>query len=100
MITTAKQFRIRRALLRALAAYELPQDLNTIMDYRDVVAEAVGVELVEREWQVLFDAGYLLGIAGRGYAYAKLADHIRKQIEAGSSMRQDALLWPPNEVWQ
>ena len=87
-------YAIRRALVRAVARYYCPQDLNTVLCDDAVILLDADPARIRREWDELSAAGRLRPV--QGYPdFRSLDPALRRRIEAGETLLDDPLFAGP-----
>lgn len=92
-MTSKKILRIRRAIVFALFDYANPQDIDSVCSHDKILIENADIAILRQEWKNLQDAGFLIAIAGYGGAYCKLNESLKKELEAGSALRNHEFLY-------
>ena len=81
-----KQFRIRRAIVRAVYDYSCGQDFAAVLCAPGLLLENPQTEAAFAEWRTLIDAGILIPLPGYEDRVCKLDPGIRRQMDARSGV--------------
>ena len=91
---TSDAYAIRRAIVRAMARYFCPQDLNTCLCDDDVILLSADSARIRREWDELTAAGYLRPV--QGYPeFRSVAPQLRRKLEAGETLLDEEFFAGP-----
>ena len=91
------KYSIRRTLVRALARYSCPQDLNTILCDDEIILLQADPAILLREWHALTEAEFILPVAGYP-EYRSLNPVLRRKIENGLSLMNDSFFAGPTAL--
>ena len=86
IMASNKQFRIRRAIVRAVYDYSCGQDFAAVLCSPGLLLENPQTEAAFAEWQTLIDAGILIPLPGYGGTVCKLDPFVRRQMDARSGV--------------
>ncbi len=90
---TDKKYRLRRAIVFAMADFVCAQSLDNLLNHDLLIEENPDPEFARSEWTALQVAGLLLPVPGYQGTYCTLAPHIRREIEAGKNLRDNEFLY-------
>ena len=91
------KYAIRRTLVKALARYSCPQELNTILCDDDVILLQADPAILLREWYALTEAEFILPVTGYP-EYRSLNPVLRQKLENGLSLMNDPFFAGPLAV--
>lgn len=90
---SAKIYRIRRAIVKALYDYHAPQDLDTVSCHPAVMAENLSPDMLRVEWDNLAAIGVIETLPGYRGKVAKLVPRVRQSMELTGMPPQIEALW-------
>ena len=88
------KYAIRRVLVRALARYSCPQDLNTILCDDEVILLQADPAVLMKEWEHLTEAEFLFPVTGYP-EYRSINPVLRRKIDAGYTLLDDPFFAGP-----
>ncbi|MBR1951921.1 MAG: hypothetical protein IKA32_05055 [Lentisphaeria bacterium] len=91
------KYTIRRALVKALARYFCPQELNTILCDDNIILLQADPSILLKEWDNLTSAEFILQVPGYP-DYRSLNPVLRQKIENGLSLMNDPFFAGPFAV--
>lgn len=91
------KYAIRRTLVRALARYSCPQNLNTILCDDEIILLQADPAILLREWHALTEAEFILPVAGYP-EYRSLNPVLRRKIENGVNLMWDQFFSGPQAM--
>ena len=91
------KYAIRRVLVRALARYSCPQNLNTVLCDDDVILLQADPAVLLKEWESLTAAEFLFPVAGFP-EYRSINPVLRSKLDAGYTLLDDPFFAGPSAL--